>query len=162
MKTNKQYYLPGNITNKTLFYIRTFIIVIFNYTTVDFLNLYTSQQKKRYKVFFFKYIFMLNPKQLFIIIYVNVCVKRVYPHKTNNNILFRNGKIPESQFSVSWSSLRWSNWAFKSPAVFNCAVNKSKQFTILKIWIFTRTSMPRLRQNDRERAVGMVQAGMTH
>jgi len=78
---------------------------------------------------------------LFIIIYVNVCVKRVYPHKTNNNILFRNGKMAESQFSVPWSSLRWSNWAFKSPAVFNCAVNKSKQFTILKIWIFTRTSM---------------------
>jgi hypothetical protein len=43
-----------------------------------------------------------------------------------------------------------------------CAVNKSKQFVILKIWISTRTSMPRLRQNDRERAVGMVQAGMTH
>ena len=24
---------------------------------------------------------MLKPKQLFIIIYVNVCVKRFYPHK---------------------------------------------------------------------------------
>jgi hypothetical protein len=47
----------------------------------------------------FKYIFMLKPKQLFIIIYVNVCVKRVYPHKTNNNVLFRYGTIPESQFS---------------------------------------------------------------
>ena len=35
---------------------------------------------------------MLKPKQLFIIIYVNVCVKHVYPHKTNNNILFRYGK----------------------------------------------------------------------
>ena len=34
---------------------------------------------------------MLKPKQLFIIIYVNVCVKRVYPYKTNNNILFRYG-----------------------------------------------------------------------
>jgi hypothetical protein len=44
----------------------------------------------------------------------------------------------------------------------NCAVRKIKQFAILKIWIFTRTSMPRLRQNDRERAVGMVQAGMIH
>ena len=41
---------------------------------------------------------MLKPKQLFIIIYVNVCVKCVYPHKANNNILFRNGKILESQF----------------------------------------------------------------
>ena len=30
---------------------------------------------------------MLKPKQLFIIIYVNVCVKRVYSHTTNNNIL---------------------------------------------------------------------------
>jgi hypothetical protein len=104
---------------------------------------------------------MLKPKQLFIIIYVNVCVKCVYPHETNNNILFRIGKIPESQFSVPWSSLRWSNYTFKSPAVINCAVNKGKQFAILKIRIFTRTSMPRLRQNDRERAVGMVQAGMT-
>ena len=43
---------------------------------------------------------MLKPKQLFIIIYVNVCVKRVYPHKANNNILFRNGKILESKISV--------------------------------------------------------------
>ena len=46
--------------------------------------------------------------------------------------------------------------------VINCAVNKSKQFAILKIRIFTRTSMPRLRQNDHERAVGMVQAEITH
>jgi len=38
---------------------------------------------------------MLKPKQLFIIIYVNVCVKRVYPHKTNNSILFRYGKFFE-------------------------------------------------------------------
>jgi ABC-type multidrug transport system permease subunit len=64
MKTNKQYYLPGNITNKTLFYIRTFIIVIFNYTTVDFLNLYTSQQKKRYKDFFFQIYFYVKPKTI--------------------------------------------------------------------------------------------------
>jgi hypothetical protein len=61
---------------------------------------YTSQQKKRYKDFFEIY-FLLKPKQLFIIIYVNVCVKHVYPQKTNNNILFRYGEIPESQFSVS-------------------------------------------------------------
>ena len=46
--------------------------------------------------------------------------------------------------------------------VINCAVNKSKQATILKIRIFTRTSMPRLHQNDREGAMGMVQAEMTH
>jgi hypothetical protein len=39
-----------------------------------------------------KYMFMLKPKQLFIIIYVNVCVKRVYPHKPKNSMLFRNGK----------------------------------------------------------------------
>jgi hypothetical protein len=63
------------------------------------ISIYTSQQKKRYK-HFLKYIFMLKPKQLFIIIYVNVCEKRVYPHKTNNNILYRYGKIPESQLSV--------------------------------------------------------------
>ena len=41
---------------------------------------------------------MLKPKQLFIIIYVNVCVKRVYPHKTNNNILVPSRKYQESQF----------------------------------------------------------------
>ena len=34
---------------------------------------------------------MLKSKQLFIIIYDNVCVKSFYPHK---------GKIPESKFSV--------------------------------------------------------------
>ena len=58
---------------------------------------YTNQKEE---TIFSKYIFMLKPKQLFIIIYINVCVKRVYPHKTNNNILFRYGKIPEIQFSV--------------------------------------------------------------
>ena len=41
---------------------------------------------------------MLKPKQLFIIIYVNVCVKRVDPHKTNNNIMFLNGKIRKVNF----------------------------------------------------------------
>jgi hypothetical protein len=39
---------------------------------------------------FFKYIYMLKPKQLFIIIYVDVFVKRVSPYKTNNSILFRS------------------------------------------------------------------------
>ena len=62
--------------------------------------IYTSQQKKRYKDFL-KYIIMLKPKQLLIIINVKYnCVKCVYPHKTNNNIMFRYGKIPESKFSV--------------------------------------------------------------
>jgi hypothetical protein len=36
---------------------------------------------------FLIYMFMLKPKQLFIIIYVNFCVKRVYPHKAKNDIL---------------------------------------------------------------------------
>jgi hypothetical protein len=40
---------------------------------------------------------MLKPQQLFIIIYVNVCVKHVYPHKTNNNIIFRYEIISESK-----------------------------------------------------------------
>jgi hypothetical protein len=47
---------------------------------------------------FFKYIFMLKPK--LIIMYVNVCVKRVYPHKANNNILFRYGKSPMIEFAM--------------------------------------------------------------
>ena len=76
---------------------------------------------------------MLKPKQLFTIIFVNVCVKRAYPHKTNNNILFCCEKIPESQFSVSSSNLN-----------FHKTVNATE------------------RQNDHERAVGMVQTGMTH
>jgi len=67
---------------------------------ISFLDLYTCQQKKRYKDLK-KYIFMSKPKQFFIMIYVNVCVKRVYPHKTNNNILFCYGKNPESKFSVT-------------------------------------------------------------
>jgi hypothetical protein len=37
---------------------------------------------------------MLKPEQLFIIIYVNVFVKCVYPHKAKNNIL--------------WSATAWS------------------------------------------------------
>ena len=41
---------------------------------------------------------MLKPKQLFIIIYVNVCVKHVYPHKTNNNILFHHENIKKVNF----------------------------------------------------------------
>ena len=61
--------------------------------------IYTSQQRKRYKDVF-KYILMLKPNELFIVTYVNVCVKRVYPHNTNNNILFRYGNIAESKFSV--------------------------------------------------------------
>ena len=49
---------------------------------------------------FLKYIFVLKPKQLFIVIYVNVCVKRIYSHKSSNNTQFYYGKIPENQFSV--------------------------------------------------------------
>ena len=50
---------------------------------------YTNQKKE---TMFSKYIFMLKPKQFFIIIYANVCGKRVYPHKVNNNILLRYRK----------------------------------------------------------------------
>ena len=100
---------------------------------------------------------MLKPKQLFINIYFNVCVKRVYPHKTNNNIMFRYEKIQKNLFSVPFAMIE-----FESPAVINCAVNKSKQFAILKINIFSRTSTLRLRQNGRERAISMVQTGITH
>ena len=73
---------------------------------------------------------MLKPKQLFININFNVCVKRVHPHKTNNNILFRYEKIPKSQFSVPFAMIEL---AFKSHEVINCAVIKSKQFAILEI-----------------------------
>jgi hypothetical protein len=63
-------------------------------------RVYPWKTKETIQRCFLKYIFMLRPKQLFIIMYVNVCVKRDYPHKSNNNILFRYAKIPESQFSV--------------------------------------------------------------
>ena len=46
--------------------------------------------------------------------------------------------------------------------VIDCAVNKGKQFAILKIRNFHKNVDARLRQNDRELAVGMVQAGLTH
>lgn len=55
-------------------------------------NTYTSQQRKRHKDVF-KYVFMLKPYELFIVIYANDCVKRSYPHKTNNNIFFRDETI---------------------------------------------------------------------
>ena len=35
----------------------------------------------------------------------NVCVKRIYPHKTNNNILFRYEKYPKSQFYVQFAMI---------------------------------------------------------
>jgi transposase len=100
---------------------------------------------------------MLKPKQLFIIIYVNVCMKHIYPHKTNDNILFHYGKIPESQFPshdrVCDDRIRHLNH-LRSLIVLLTKVNN------LLFW--TRTSMPQLRQNDCERAMGMVQTGMTH
>ena len=97
---------------------------------------------------------MLKPKQLFIIIYVNVFMKRVYPHKTNSSILFRYENIPESQFSVPWSSLRFRNVNhLRAIIVLSTKVNN---LSFWKFRIFTRVSMP------REWAVGMVQAIMTH
>ena len=62
---------------------------------------YILVNKRNDTKIFLKYIFMLKPKRLFIIIYVNVCVKtRFSSHLTNYNILFRYGKIPENQFPV--------------------------------------------------------------
>jgi hypothetical protein len=71
-----------------------------------------DEAKKWYKDISLKYIFMLKPKQLFININFNVCVKRVHPHKTNNNILFRYEKIPKIQFiRPTWTdeslALKW-------------------------------------------------------
>lgn len=48
---------------------------------------------------------MLKLAQLFIIILINVWVKRIYPYTTNSNFLFRYGSIPECQFAVPLSSL---------------------------------------------------------
>jgi len=87
-----------------------------------FLNVLVN--KRNDTKIFMKYIFMFKPKQLFIIIYVNAYVKRVSPRKTNNNILFRYGKI-----RVCDDRIRHSNHL---RANINCVVNKSKQFAILK------------------------------
>jgi hypothetical protein len=84
---------------------------------------------------------------------------------TINNCFGFSTKIYFKNIFVSFlllTSIFMMQQNIKSPANINCAVNKSKQFTILKIRIFTRMSMPQLRQNDREQGVGMVQAGMTH
>ena len=60
---------------------------------------YTSQLKKRYKDLFLIY-FCVKTKTI-VYYHLRQCLReRVYPHKANNNILFRYGKIPESQFSV--------------------------------------------------------------
>ena len=87
---------------------------------------------------------MLKPKQFkIIIIYVNVCVKRVYPHKANNDILFCYRKNSGKSNFRPMIEFAMIELASKSPAVINCTVKKSKQFAILKILIFTRTSMTR-------------------
>jgi hypothetical protein len=65
-----------------------------------FCDEYILVNKRNDTKIYFKYVFMLKPKQLIIIIYINVFEKCVYPHKTNNDILFRYGKIPECKFSV--------------------------------------------------------------
>ena len=67
-------------------------IYLYFFPTDKLIVIYILVSKRNDTKIFFKYIFMLKPKQCFIIICVNVCVKRVYPHKANNNILFRNGK----------------------------------------------------------------------
>jgi hypothetical protein len=54
-----------------------------------FCDEYILVNKRNDTKIYFKYVFMLKPKQLFIIIYINVFEKCAYPHKTNNDILFR-------------------------------------------------------------------------
>ena len=105
---------------------------------------------------------MLKPKQLLITIYVNVCVKRVYPHKTNNNILFRYGKFRKVNFlyndRICDDRIRHLNHIWSLIVL----STKVSNFCHPEIWNSTRTSLSRLRQNCRERAVGMVQVGMIH
>jgi hypothetical protein len=50
----------------------------------DLLYYYILVNKRNDTKIFFKYIFMLKQKQWFNIIYVNVCMKRAYHHKTNS------------------------------------------------------------------------------
>jgi hypothetical protein len=82
---------------------------------------------------------MVKPKQLVIIFYVNACVKRVYPQTI----------IPCSV-------------TFPSPdRVCDDRIRHLNHLQSL-IVLSQERRCHMLRQNYRERAVGMVQAGMTH
>ena len=63
---------------------------------------------------------MLKPKQLFIIIYVNFA-RNAFILTNNNN----------KQTITPCSLIEFA--MIESPSIINCAVNKSKQFVILKI-----------------------------
>ena len=56
-------------------------IYLYFFPTDKLIVIYILVGKRNDTKIFFKYIFMLKPKQLFIIIYVNVCV-----NKGNNKI----------------------------------------------------------------------------
>ena len=46
-----------------------------------------SHRKKRYKDFFEIYVYVKTKAIVYYHLYVNVYVKRVYPHKTNNYMI---------------------------------------------------------------------------
>jgi len=60
----------------------------------------------------FKYIFMLKAKQLFIIIYVNVSVKRVYSHNAKNNNLLTGTCFIQKIYAPSPSLLQGKHLPF--------------------------------------------------
>jgi transposase len=123
---------------------------------------YTSQQQKRYNDIFLNIFLCLNQNNWllsFTLMFAWNAFILIEQTITSCSVTEKFRKV---NFLSHDRVCHDRIWAFKSPSINNCAVNKSKQFAILKIRIFTRMSIPRLRQNDRERAVGMVQAGMTH
>ena len=64
-------------------------------------DLYILVNNRNNTNIFFKYIFMLKPKQLFIIVYVNNCVTRVYPHK---NKTITSCSVAEKFWKVNFPS----------------------------------------------------------
>jgi len=58
---------------------------------------------------------MLKPKQLFIIIYVNVCVERVYPHKTKNHIY----PVYQVKLYSRTNTSSYSIWMYNFHVIYN-------------------------------------------
>ena len=63
-----------------------------------FLN-YILVNKRNYTKIFFNMFFYVKTKTI-VYYHLRQCLRETSLHKTNNNILFRYGKIHESQFSV--------------------------------------------------------------
>ena len=94
-----------------------------------------------------------------LLISVNVSLTSMF---TWNAFILTKQTITSCSVTEKFRKVNFPSHDLNHPRSLIVLWTKVKKIAILKIWIFTRTSMPRLRQNDRERAVDMIQAGMTH